>query len=74
MSYYTVCHITLYVILHCMSYREVVNQVQSKIGSKIFEAALSGKLLEPENFLDNDDKVKLKRCIFSAQVSLYNQE
>ncbi|XP_065911931.1 glycogen [starch] synthase-like [Dysidea avara] len=49
--------------------REVVNQVQSKIGSKIFEAALSGKLLEPENFLDNDDKVKLKRCIFSAQRS-----
>lgn len=50
--------------------REVVNQVQSKIGSKIFEAALSGKLLEPENFLDSDDKVKLKRCIFSAQVSV----
>jgi len=49
-----------------------VNQVQSKIGSKIFEAALSGKLLEPENFLDNEDKVKLKRCIFAAQVSVFH--
>ena len=51
--------------------REVVNDLQTKIGSKIFEAALSGKMLESENFLDKEDKVKLKRCIYAAQVHLY---
>ena len=34
----------------------------------MFEAALSGKILESENFLDNEDRVKLKRCIFASQV------
>ena len=48
--------------------REVVNELQGKIGTKIFEAALSGKILESENFLNNEDRVKLKRCIFASQV------
>ena len=53
------------VVLPC---REVVNELQAKIGTKMFEAALSGKILESENFLDNEDRVKLKRCIFASQV------
>ena len=51
--------------------REVVNDLQAKIGTKIFEAALSGKILESDNFLDNEDRVKLKRCIFGSQVNSY---
>ena len=56
------------VVLSC---REVVSDLQTKIGTKIFEAALSGKMLESESFLDNEDKVKLKRCIYAAQVHSY---
>ena len=55
------------VVLPC---REVVNELQAKIGTKMFEAALSGKILESENFLDNEDRVKLKRCIFASQVHI----
>ena len=51
--------------------REVVSELQAKIGTKIFEAALSGKILESESFLDNEDRVKLKRCIFASQVRSY---
>ena len=51
--------------------REVVSELQAKIGTKIFEAALSGKILESESFLDNEDRVKLKRCIFASQVRTF---
>ena len=49
-------------------YREVVDELQAKISTKIFEAALSGMILESENFPDNEDRVKLQRCIFASQV------
>ena len=62
---YAIQPIIYSVVLPC---REVVNELQSKIGTKIFEAALSGKIMESDNFLDNEDKVKLKRCIFASQV------
>ena len=59
---------TFTIVLPC---REVVNDLQAKIGTKIFEAALSGKILESDNFLDDADRVKLKRCIFSSQVRAF---
>ena len=56
------------IICYMSPCREVVNELQAKVGTKIFQAALSGKVLESDKFLDNEDRVKLKRCIFASQV------
>ena len=78
MSVY-VCSMCLYPCMHTVQLtqcnvspcREVVSELQAKIGTKIFEAALSGKILESDSFLDNEDRVKFKRCIFASQVCTY---
>lgn len=47
--------------------RDTVREVQEKIGHKIFETALSGKLPEQSKLIGSDDMVKMKRCLYLSQ-------
>lgn len=47
--------------------RETVNHVQNQIGKRIFEICLRGSLPNGDDILQQEDMVKLKRCIFTAQ-------
>ncbi|KAK7099061.1 glycogen [starch] synthase-like [Littorina saxatilis] len=47
--------------------KETVNHVQNQIGKRIFEICLRGSLPNGDDILQQEDMVKLKRCIFTAQ-------
>uniref|UniRef100_A0A7D6R712 Glycogen [starch] synthase n=1 Tax=Sinonovacula constricta TaxID=98310 RepID=A0A7D6R712_SINCO len=49
--------------------RDTVSHVQNQIGKRIFETALRGKIPTGDDVLLQEDTVKLKRCIFTAQRS-----
>ncbi|GAA5797159.1 glycogen synthase isoform 1 [Helicostylum pulchrum] len=47
--------------------RETVNEIQSRIGKRIYEDALRGGELNPADFLSSEDKVLLKRRVFALK-------
>ncbi|XP_062512847.1 glycogen [starch] synthase, muscle-like isoform X2 [Corticium candelabrum] len=47
--------------------RETVSDIQSAIGKRIFELALSGQLPQSDELLTPTDIMSLKRCIMAAQ-------
>ncbi|PRD28487.1 UNVERIFIED_CONTAM: GlyS [Trichonephila clavipes] len=47
--------------------RDTVHDVQSKIGKRMFEICLGGRLPTSEELLTAEDVVKLKRCIYASQ-------
>ncbi|XP_055951045.1 glycogen [starch] synthase-like [Argiope bruennichi] len=47
--------------------RDTVHDVQSKIGKRMFEICLGGRLPTSEELLTSEDIVKLKRCIYASQ-------
>uniref|UniRef100_K1QSC1 Glycogen [starch] synthase n=1 Tax=Magallana gigas TaxID=29159 RepID=K1QSC1_MAGGI len=47
--------------------KETVHHVQTQIGKRIFEQCLRGKIPTGDEILEQEDIVKLKRCIYSAQ-------
>lgn len=47
--------------------RETVDEIQTKIGKKIFEKALSGELPDGSDLLEKKDLIQLKRCIYASQ-------
>ncbi|KAI9488367.1 glycogen synthase [Zychaea mexicana] len=49
--------------------RETVDDVQDRIGRKIYEKALRGEELSPEDWLSDEDKVMLKRRMFALKRS-----
>ncbi|KAI7897987.1 glycogen synthase [Cokeromyces recurvatus] len=49
--------------------RETVDEIQSRIGKRIYESALRGEELDPKEFLHGEDKVLLKRRIFALKNS-----
>jgi glycogen(starch) synthase len=49
--------------------RETVNEIQSRIGKRIYESALKGDELDPPAFLHAEDKVLLKRRVFALKNS-----
>jgi glycogen(starch) synthase len=53
------------------SLRDTINEIQEKVGKRIYDICLSGRLPESEELLLKEDTVRLKRCIYAAQrVSL----
>eukprot|EP00795_Rhopilema_esculentum_P003714 gene3714-14987_t len=52
---------------HVKQLRETVASVHDKVGKRIFDAAMRGRLPEKDELLVKDDLVKLKRCIFATQ-------
>ncbi|XP_065646602.1 glycogen [starch] synthase, muscle isoform X2 [Hydra vulgaris] len=49
--------------------RQTVNEVHAKIGDKIFEIALKGRLPKSEDLLEPKDTIPLKRCLLATQHS-----
>jgi len=49
--------------------RDTVSHIQNQIGKRVFDISLRGQIPTGEDILHQDDIVKLKRCIFSAQRS-----
>lgn len=47
--------------------RDTVHDIQSKIGKRMFEICLGGRLPTSEELLVSEDIVKLKRCIYASQ-------
>ncbi|OWF47958.1 glycogen [starch] synthase [Mizuhopecten yessoensis] len=47
--------------------KDTVQHVQNQIGKRMFEICLRGNLPKGEDILLQDDVVKLKRCIYTAQ-------
>lgn len=48
--------------------RETVNEIQQRIGKRIYESALrGGENVDPTHFLSNEDKILLKRRVFALK-------
>lgn len=51
------------------SLRDTINDIQSKIGKRMYDVCLSGRLPNSEELMQKEDLVKVKRCLFSLQRS-----
>lgn len=49
------------------SLRDTISDIQNKIGKRMYEVCLSGRLPAGEELLQKEELVRLKRCIFSLQ-------
>ncbi|XP_049793072.1 glycogen [starch] synthase [Schistocerca nitens] len=49
------------------SLRDTISDIQQKIGKRMYEICLSGRLPSPADLLQKEDMVKIKRCIYSLQ-------
>uniref|UniRef100_A0A7R9AX13 Glycogen [starch] synthase n=1 Tax=Timema shepardi TaxID=629360 RepID=A0A7R9AX13_TIMSH len=49
------------------SLRDTINDIQLKIGKRMYEVCLSGRLPNPGDLLQKEDTVRLKRCIYALQ-------
>ncbi|XP_071441109.1 glycogen [starch] synthase [Hetaerina americana] len=49
------------------SLRDTLNDIQQKMGKRMYEICLSGRLPEPAELLKKEDTVKIKRCIYGLQ-------
>ncbi|KAL8561691.1 hypothetical protein ACOMHN_054988 [Nucella lapillus] len=47
--------------------KETVHHVQNQIGKRVFEICLRGSLPNGDDILQQEDMVRLKRCIYTAQ-------
>ncbi|KAH9395106.1 Glycogen [starch] synthase, liver [Tyrophagus putrescentiae] len=47
--------------------RDTIDEVQEKIGKRLYEVCLGGRLPDPNDLIKPDDVVELKRCIYAAQ-------
>ena len=49
------------------SLRDTIHDIQQKIGKRIYDVCLSGRIPEADELLIKEDTVRLKRCIYAAQ-------
>lgn len=49
------------------SLRDTIQDIQAKLGKRMYDICLTGQLPEPEDLLQKEDKVRLKRCIYASQ-------
>lgn len=49
------------------SLRDTINDIQQKIGKRMYDVCLRGHLPEPSELLQKDETVRLKRCIYAMQ-------
>ncbi|XP_044736655.1 glycogen [starch] synthase isoform X2 [Chrysoperla carnea] len=49
------------------SLRDTINDIQQKIGKRMYDICLSGRLPDTSELLEKDDTVKIKRCLYSLQ-------
>ncbi|XP_073989606.1 glycogen [starch] synthase isoform X2 [Rhodnius prolixus] len=49
------------------SLRETLNEIQTKIGKRMYEICLSGRMPDEKELLTKEDRVKMKRCLYALQ-------
>ncbi|KZS05401.1 putative Glycogen synthase [Daphnia magna] len=49
------------------SLRDTIHDIQLKIGKRIYDICLSGRLPDADEMLQKEDTVRLKRCIYATQ-------
>ncbi|KAJ8681842.1 hypothetical protein QAD02_017634 [Eretmocerus hayati] len=49
------------------SLRGTINDIQQKIGKRMYEACLSGRMPENEDLCLKEDYIKIKRCLYALQ-------
>ncbi|GLV37040.1 Glycogen synthase [Carabus blaptoides fortunei] len=49
------------------SLRDTISEIQQKIGKRMYEICLSGRLPESSDLLQKEDLIRLKRCIYALQ-------
>ncbi|XP_056645337.1 glycogen [starch] synthase [Diorhabda carinulata] len=49
------------------SLRDTIHDIQNKIGKRMYETCLSGRLPDGNDLLEKEELVRLKRCIYSLQ-------
>ncbi|KAF2359539.1 Glycogen synthase, partial [Trinorchestia longiramus] len=49
------------------SLRDTIHDIQAKIGKRMYDICLTGRLPTTEELMHKEDTVRLKRCIYSAQ-------
>ncbi|KAL1117747.1 hypothetical protein AAG570_004062 [Ranatra chinensis] len=49
------------------SLRDTLNEIQTKMGKRLYEICLSGRMPDESELLMKEDKVKIKRCLYSLQ-------
>ncbi|KAH8243503.1 hypothetical protein KR032_007910 [Drosophila birchii] len=47
--------------------RDTINNVQQAVGKRMFDTCLKGNIPNPDDLLQKDDLVKIKRCMFAMQ-------
>lgn len=45
------------------SLRDAINDIQQKIGKRMYELCLSGRMPEAQDLLQKEDTIKIKRCV-----------
>ncbi|XP_043289129.1 glycogen [starch] synthase [Venturia canescens] len=49
------------------SLRDTINEIQIKMGKRMYEMCLSGRLPEGQDMLLKEDIIKIKRCLYALQ-------
>ncbi|XP_012057060.1 PREDICTED: glycogen [starch] synthase [Atta cephalotes] len=49
------------------SLRDTINDIQQKIGKRMYELCLSGRMPEAQDLLEKEDTIKIKRCLYALQ-------
>ncbi|XP_076642400.1 glycogen [starch] synthase isoform X1 [Halictus rubicundus] len=47
--------------------RDTINDIQQKIGKRMYELCLSGRMPEAQDLLQKEDTIKIKRCLYALQ-------
>lgn len=49
------------------SLRDTINDIQQKIGKRMYEMCLSGRMPDVQDLLQKEDTIKIKRCLYALQ-------
>lgn len=49
------------------SLRDTIHDIQAKIGKRMYDICLEGRIPDSDDLLQKEDTVRLKRCIYAAQ-------
>ncbi|XP_043514270.1 glycogen [starch] synthase [Frieseomelitta varia] len=49
------------------SLRDTISDIQQKIGKRMYELCLSGRMPDAQDLLQKEDTIKIKRCLYALQ-------
>lgn len=53
------------------SLKDTINDIQQKIGKRMYELCLSGRMPDPQELLQKEDTIRIKRYTILFNVYLY---